>query len=77
MTTARHRCFSLLMAKDQFTSYMTSHYDITQQRRSWASNPRLLDRKSDALPLSHRATHTIIPCGMMLLCCLLICETER
>jgi len=30
MTTARHRCFSLLMAKDQFTSYMTSHYDTMQ-----------------------------------------------
>ena len=29
---------------------------VTQQRRGWASNPRLLDRKSDALPLSHRAT---------------------
>ena len=28
---------------------------VTQQRRSRASNPRLLDRKSDALPLSHRA----------------------
>ena len=25
MTSARHRCFSLLMAKDQFTSPMTSH----------------------------------------------------
>ena len=29
---------------------------VAQQRRGWASNPRLLDRKSDALPLSHRAT---------------------
>ena len=29
---------------------------VAQQRRSRASNPRLLDRKSDALPLSHRAT---------------------
>ena len=28
---------------------------VTQQRRGQASNPRLLDRKSDALPLSHRA----------------------
>jgi len=28
---------------------------VTQQRRSRASNPRLLDRKSDALPLSHRS----------------------
>ena len=28
---------------------------VTQQRRGRASNPRLLDRKSDALPLSHRA----------------------
>ena len=28
---------------------------VAQQRRSRASNPRLLDRKSDALPLSHRA----------------------
>jgi len=26
---------------------------VTQQRRGRASNPRLLDRKSDALPLSH------------------------
>ena len=29
---------------------------VTQQRRGRASNPRLLDRKSDALPLTHRAT---------------------
>ena len=29
---------------------------VTQQRRGRASNPRLIDRKSDALPLSHRAT---------------------
>ena len=29
---------------------------VAQQRRGWASNPRLLHRKSDALPLSHRAT---------------------
>ena len=29
---------------------------VTQQRRGRGSNPRLLDRKSDALPLSHRAT---------------------
>ena len=29
---------------------------VTQQRRGRAWNPRLLDRKSDALPLSHRAT---------------------
>ena len=29
---------------------------VTQQRRGRASNPRLLDRKSDDLPLSHRAT---------------------
>ena len=29
---------------------------VTQQRRGRASNQRLLDRKSDALPLSHRAT---------------------
>ena len=28
---------------------------VTQQRRGRGSNPRLLDRKSDALPLSHRA----------------------
>ena len=27
---------------------------VTQQRRGRGSNPRLLDRKSDALPLSHR-----------------------
>ena len=27
---------------------------VTQQRRGRASNLRLLDRKSDALPLSHR-----------------------
>ena len=30
---------------------------VTQQRRGRALNPRLLDRKSDAVPLSHRATH--------------------
>ena len=29
---------------------------VTQQSRGRASNPRLLDRKSDALPLNHRAT---------------------
>ena len=29
---------------------------VAQQRRGRASNPRLLHRKSDALPLSHRAT---------------------
>ena len=29
---------------------------VTQQRRGRASNPRLLNRKSDALPQSHRAT---------------------
>ena len=29
---------------------------VAQQRRGRASNPRLLDRKSDALPLSHRAS---------------------
>ena len=29
---------------------------VTQQRRGRVSNLRLLDRKSDALPLSHRAT---------------------
>ena len=29
---------------------------VAQQRRGRASNPRLLDRKSDAIPLSHRAT---------------------
>ena len=28
---------------------------VTQQRRGRASNPLLLDRKSDALPLNHRA----------------------
>ena len=33
---------------------------VTQQRRGRASNPRLLDRKSDALPLSHRATQSLI-----------------
>ena len=31
---------------------------VAQQRRGRASNPRLLDRKSDALPLSHRATRS-------------------
>ena len=29
---------------------------VVQQRHGWGSNPRPLDRKSDALPLSHRAT---------------------
>ena len=33
---------------------------VTQQRRGRDSNPRLLDRKSDALPLSHRATKILI-----------------
>ena len=32
---------------------------VAQQRRGRASNPRLLDRKSDALPLSHRATNKL------------------
>jgi len=36
MTTARHRCFSLLMAKDQFTSYIpTSRYDSTYRRTEY------------------------------------------
>ena len=30
---------------------------VAQQRRGRTSNPRLLDRKSDALPLSHRASN--------------------
>ena len=34
---------------------------VAQQRRGRASNPRLLDRKSDALPLSHRATRLPTP----------------
>ena len=29
---------------------------VAQQRRGRGSNPRLIDRKSDALPLSHRVT---------------------
>ena len=33
---------------------------VAQQRRGRASNPRLLDRKSDALPLSHRATQVTV-----------------
>ena len=33
---------------------------VTQQRRGRGSNPRLLDRKSDALPLSHRATLVVV-----------------
>ena len=33
---------------------------VAQQRRGWASNLRLLDRKSDALPLSHRATRATV-----------------
>jgi len=33
---------------------------VTQQRRGQASNPRLLDRKSDALPLSHRAVSVLM-----------------
>ena len=32
---------------------------VAEQRRGRASNPRLLDRKSDALPLSHRATRQV------------------
>ena len=31
---------------------------VAQQRHGWVSNPRPLDRKSDALPLSHCATPT-------------------
>ena len=34
---------------------------VTQQRRGRALNPRLLDRKSDALPLSHCVTASEIP----------------
>ena len=33
---------------------------VAQQRRGRASNPRLLDRKADALPLSHRATLVLV-----------------
>ena len=32
---------------------------VAQQRRGRASNPRLLGRKSDALPLSHRASSAL------------------
>ena len=38
---------------------------VTQQRRGRASNPRLLNRKSDALPLSHRATPKQRGCAML------------
>ena len=38
---------------------------VAQQRRGRASNPRLLDRKSDALPLSHRATPYLLHLGLM------------
>ena len=34
---------------------------VAQQRRGRASNPRLLDCKSDALPLSHHAYCTAVP----------------
>ena len=33
---------------------------VAQQRRSRASKPRLLDRKSDTLPLSHHATPKMV-----------------
>ena len=36
---------------------------VAQQRRGRASNPRLLDRKSDALPLSLRATPKMFDAG--------------
>ena len=36
---------------------------VTQQRRGGASNPRLLDRKSDALPLNHCATLAVCHCS--------------
>jgi len=32
---------------------------VAQQRHGWGSNPRLLDRKSDVLPLSHCATPAV------------------
>ena len=38
---------------------------VTQQRRGRASNPRLLDRKSDALPLSHRYAELYVACSTL------------
>ena len=49
---------------------------VAQQRRGRASNPRLLDRKSDALPLSHRATREVVMFSVMLVCgcvCVSVC----
>ena len=40
---------------------------VTQQRRGRASNPRLLDRKSDALPLSHHIDAEKLPTVMFVM----------
>jgi len=37
---------------------------VAQQRRGRASNPRLLDRKSDALPLATPPRHRVQPSGL-------------
>ena len=42
---------------------------VAQQRRGRASNPRLLDRKSDALPLSHRLVPLSLFSSLSLCCC--------
>jgi len=40
MTSARYRCSSLLMAKDQFTSYIpTSRYDTTHMNQKYRPVP--------------------------------------
>ena len=39
---------------------------VAQQRHGRGSNPRPLDRKSDALPLSHRATPVRVGTGLRL-----------
>ena len=48
MTSARHRCFSLLMAKDWFTSRIsTSHYDTPG---TFDKNHPVCHRISDSVP---------------------------
>jgi len=39
---------------------------VAQQRHGRGSNPRPLDRKSDALPLSHCATPPVLICSVII-----------
>ena len=61
LTTALYESFAYLL------TYILRQWGVNnlpkvvaQQRHSRGSNPRPLDRKSDALPLSHRTTPALV-----------------